>query len=144
MLLTVRFFAAGLAPPAVALNDKLFGDTERAGAGGSTVSVTGISFGDPLTPADSTVTTAVYVPAASPAVLAVTLRSRGALPLAGVTESHPASSVAVKGRMPPPVLATFSVFAAGLAPPAVALKLSDDGATLNAGGCGALAGTPQR
>ena len=67
------------------------------------------------------------VPAARPAVLTATLRSRGAVPLPGVTVSHGASSVAVNESVPPPVLSTPRVFAAGLAPPAVPLNDSDGG-----------------
>ena len=84
MLATDRFWAGGLAPPSVALKERLAGVTDSAGGGGgASVSVTGISFGEPFTPADSTRTVAVYVPAVRPAVLTATLRSRGAVPLAG-------------------------------------------------------------
>ena len=75
--------AAGAAPPSTTAKARFAGVTDSAGGcGGSTVSVTGISFGEPATPADSTRTVAVCVPAARPAVLTATLRSRGAVPRA--------------------------------------------------------------
>ena len=59
------------------------------------MNVTGIVFGEPLAPAAVTVTDPLYVPAASPAGEAVTVSVPGALPDAGDTASHAASSEAV-------------------------------------------------
>ena len=51
MLATASVFAAGVAPPAVAVNARLDGVTESAGGTGAvTVNVTGIVAGDPLAP----------------------------------------------------------------------------------------------
>ena len=48
---TATVFAAGLGPPAVAEKDSVVGVTDSTGGvGGSTVSVTGIVFGEPDTP----------------------------------------------------------------------------------------------
>jgi hypothetical protein len=143
VLATASDCAGGAAPPSTAVNARLAGVTESAGGcGGATVRVTGTCFGEPLTPADVTVTVAVYVPAASPATLTEAVRSAGAEPLPGVTDSHDASSLAVNDRVPPPVLLTDSVLVAGLDPPAVALNASDDGVTASAGGGGGPGGTP--
>ena len=70
-------------------------------------------------------------------------RSRGAVPVPGVTVSQVASSEAVKFSVPPPVLATDSVLAAGLAAPAVPENDSDVGETLRFGGGGGPAGAPK-
>src|SRR4051794_40098353 len=106
--------APGPAAPSVAVNASDVGATASAGGcGGATVSVTGIVFGDPVAPAAVTVTVAVYVPAPRPVVSAATVRSRGALPLAGATESHAASSDALKLSAPSPLLETVSVLDAG-------------------------------
>jgi hypothetical protein len=60
VLLTDSVFAAGLDPPAVPLNDRLDGVTDSAGGvGGSSVSVTGIVFGDPSAPVADTVMSVV-------------------------------------------------------------------------------------
>ena len=60
------------------------------------------------------------------------------VPDPGVTVSHEASSAVVQLRVPPPVLATASVLAAGVAPPAVAVNARLDGVTDSAGGTGAV------
>ena len=51
--------------------------------------------GEPLAPAAVIVTSPVYVPAARPAVATDTVTFAGAVPLAGATDSHAASSDAV-------------------------------------------------
>jgi hypothetical protein len=57
---TASVFAAGLGPPATAENESAAGDTDNAGGvGASSVSVTGIVFGEPVTPVAVTVTSAV-------------------------------------------------------------------------------------
>jgi hypothetical protein len=61
------------------------------------------------------------------------------VPLPGVTDSHGASSDALKLKVPPPVFATESVLAAGLAAPASTLNDSAAGATPSAGAGGAAA-----
>ena len=61
----------------------------------------------------SNVTTAEYVPGASPAGFAVTLTGTGAaavaVPDAGVARSHGALTEARNSRAPPPALATVTV-----------------------------------
>ena len=57
----------------------------------------------------------------------------GAVPLAGATVSQVWSSDAVKFSEPPPVFVTFTVCAAGLAPPWVALNARLAGVTARAG-----------
>src|SRR5690349_17993811 len=71
-------------------------------------------------------------------MVGVTVRVAGAVALAGVTASHAASSDAVTSSVPPPVLLTATVLAAGLVPPAVPVKASVVGETDRAGGVGAL------
>src|SRR5215467_139405 len=53
----------------------------------------------------------------------------GAVPLVGLTVNHGALTLAVKLRVPAPVLVTLIVWFAGLAPPAVAVKLRLPGLT---------------
>src|SRR5689334_2477087 len=64
--------------------------TRLADAGGETLSVTAIVFGEPVAPAvvAVTVTVPVYVPAASPLTLAPIDSVAGAVAPAGVTVSH--------------------------------------------------------
>src|SRR3954463_5591706 len=71
-------------------------------------------------------------------MVGVTVSVAGAVALAGVTASHAASSDAVTSSVPPPVLVTATVLAAGLVPPAAAVKASVVGETDNAGGVGGL------
>jgi hypothetical protein len=73
------------------------------------------------------------VPAASPAIEALTCKIWGALPLVGVAVSQGASLAAVKLSVPLPVLLTLSDTGAGSAPPTVPLKLTVAGATLSTG-----------
>jgi hypothetical protein len=100
-----------------------------------------MDFGEPVAPDALTVTVAVYVPAASPLVFAVTDNDAGALPLAGDTDNHDASSDALKLNDPVPVLVTDNDCAAGLAPPAVPANDNDPGDTDNTG-CGGGGGEP--
>lgn len=56
-LVTLSVLAAGLAPPCVALDDRLLGATDSDGGDrGATVSVTGIVLGEPPAPGALTVT----------------------------------------------------------------------------------------
>jgi hypothetical protein len=122
----------------VALNERLVGDTDSAGgAGGSTVSVTGIVFGELSAPTADTVTSVVYVPADSPLIDGVTVIVPAPVPLAGDTLSQLALSDAVQSSVPEPAFDTLSVFAAGLEPPAVALNdrlVGDTDSDAGAGG----------
>jgi hypothetical protein len=59
-LVTLSDCDGGAPAPSIAENERLVGVTDSAGgAGGLSVSVTGIVFGDPLTPAAVTVTVAL-------------------------------------------------------------------------------------
>ena len=123
VLVTATVLAAGLVPPAVAVKARVVGETDSAGGvGGLTVSVTVIVFGEPVAPVAVTVTSVVYVPAASPVIDGVTVIVPAFVPLAGDTLSHVALSDAVQSIVPPPVLLTASVLAAGSEPPAVAVN----------------------
>ena len=133
---TFTVCAAGFAPPCVALNARLVGATDRTGVAGLTVRVTSTVFGEPEAPAAVTVIGVVYVPGASPAIDGVTVTVAGAVPLDGLTESHDADSASVKLRVPPPVLVTSKVCAAGFAPPSVAVKDRLLFETASAGGGG--------
>ena len=86
-------------------------------------------FGEPATPAAVTVTVAVWVPRARPAIDGATVSVAGALPLPGETDSHGASSLTVKLSVPPPVLLTATSLEAGLAPPSGAEKVRLAGET---------------
>jgi hypothetical protein len=81
----------------------------------------------------------VYVPAVSVPVAAEICKAFGAVPLAGVTESHAESLLAVKLSEPPPVFVTFTEAGVGFAPPCVALKDSARELTASEGGVDAAA-----
>jgi hypothetical protein len=137
VLVTEIGWAGGAAPPCVALKPSAAGATASAGGGGAvSVSVTGIAR-VPALPL-LTVTLAVCVPGCRPLVLTATARSRGALPLVGVTVSHDASSDALKVNVPPPVFVTASVLPAGLPAPASPANDNAAGATARTGGAGAV------
>ena len=55
MLLTLIDCDAGLDPPAVAVNDRLAGETASTGAAGFTVRLTSMVFGEPVAPDAATV-----------------------------------------------------------------------------------------
>ena len=76
------------------------------------------------------------MPAARPATLTDADSAAGALPLAGETASQVWSSDAVKLSEPPPLFVTFTVCAAGFAPPAVAVndRLAGETASTGVGG----------
>ena len=93
-------------------------------------------FGEPATPAAVTVTVAVWVPRARPAIDGATDSVAGALPLPGETASHGASSLTVKLSVPPPVLLTATSLEAGLAPPSGAVNVRLAGETASTGGGG--------
>ena len=96
----------------------------------------GSCLGLPVAPGASMVTVPVQVPALRPVVVTLTLSDWGALPVAGLTASQGWSSLVLKLRVPPPVLVMLSVWVAGLAAPAVPLKVRLVGATVRTGGCG--------
>src|SRR3954447_22951881 len=89
--------AAGVAPPCVALKDRLAGVVASAGPGapGVTLNVTGTTFGEPAAPAGVIVTFAVYVPAVSRPAFGETVTEPGALPPDGLTVTHGWSADAV-------------------------------------------------
>ena len=123
------------------MNARLAGVTDSAGGvGGSTVSVTGIVFGEPVAPAAVTVTSVVYVPGGQAGDRRRD-RDRARVRPARGRHAQPEarSSEAVQSIDPPPVLATASVFAAGL-DAALRSPLNDRlaGVTESAGGVGRI------
>ncbi len=76
------------------------------------------------------------MPAVSPVIDGVTVTDPAPVPLLGETDSHGALSEALQLSVPPPVLETPNVFAAGEAPPCTLLKASEAGDTDRAGGAG--------
>jgi hypothetical protein len=72
--------------------------------------------------------------AASPVVFTATCNVAGVLPLVGVTESQLPVELALAVKAIVPLApATERVWLAGLAPPAVPLKLRDEGVTESVG-----------
>ncbi len=69
-------------------------------------------------------------------MLTAAVTSWPCVPLVGLTDSHDASSEAVKFSVPPPVFDTVTVLDAGLPWPTVALNASDVGDTDSVGGVG--------
>ena len=128
------------------MNASVVGVTASAGGvGAATVSVTGIAAGDPVAPvARRPSPSRCRCPGSRPVIDGVTVSVAAPVPEAGVTVSHDASSDAVQLSVPPPVLVTASVFAAGAVPPAVALNARLDGVTESAGGTGAVDGEGHR
>jgi hypothetical protein len=94
--------------------------------------VTGIVIGDPVAPGAVTVTCAVYVPAAKPAIAGVTVTVSPDVD----TLSHAPFSDALHDIVPPPKLDTESALAAGSAPPAIPPNARLAGDTDNTGGGG--------
>jgi hypothetical protein len=74
-----------------------------------TVKVTGTLTGVLVAPAALMVIVPLNVPAASPLMLTDAVSVDGAVPLAGLTVSHDASSVAVQLSVPAPVLVMLIV-----------------------------------
>src|SRR5687767_303948 len=68
--------------------------------------------------------TPLWVPAASPLVFTASVMAPELVPLAGVSVSQPASSLADQFKVPPPLLLTLSVWLFGFAPPACAVKVN--------------------
>lgn len=108
------------------MNDSDAGAAEIA-TGAVTVSVTGI-VAVVFVPSKVTVTVPLYVPAASPAPLAVTVIALGVLPKVGETVSHAAELAAVNDAEPALAL-TESCCPAGAVPPCTCVKLRDVGVT---------------
>ena len=138
LLETASGCAAGLAPPAVAENDRLAGDTCRVGpaGGGCTVRVTSICFGEPSAPGAVTVTVPVCVPGARPAIRGATPIVPGDAPLVGDSWSHGTLALAVQFSACAPSWLTARSRGAGSAPPDVAVNDSVPGVTASVGGGG--------
>ena len=121
--------------PCVPLNDNDVGETDKLGGGGeATFNVTVMVAGEPCTLPALTVICPVYVPAAKLAIAAEIWMVCGAVPVLGVTDSQPASLLALKVSVPLPLLFTFAVCDTGSAPPTVALKVLLLGETDRVGG----------
>ena len=108
----------------------------RFEATGLTVNVTATVLGEPVAPGAATVMSAVYVPAARPVIVGVTVTVPALVPLPGETLIQLALSDAVQSIEPLPVLLTANVLAAGEAPPTVPLNASVAGVTARTGGAG--------
>jgi hypothetical protein len=116
----------------VALKVKVAGEVDKTGegAGADTVNVTVMVAGEPDVPAEVTVMCPVYVEAVRVPRAAEICNDCGAVPLAGVTESHVESLLAVNARVPAPVLETVAVAGDGPElPPCVAPNKILDGET---------------
>src|SRR5271170_3184641 len=72
----------------------------------------------------------VYTPVSRLAAFTATVTTDGAAPPGGLTESQPLDEATV--NVVPEGAASESVWFAGLAPPAVALKASEEGVTVSA------------
>jgi hypothetical protein len=108
------------------VKDKVVGLSVRVGRGAAvTVKVTATVRGLFAAPALATETVPVYVPAARPVGLTVTLIDPGVVPLAGVTVSHepPVVVVLVVVKLrAAPLLLVDTLCAAGADPPACAVN----------------------
>ena len=126
VLVTPTDCAAGLAAPSVAVKASV--DAASVSAGGALrVSVTGIVVVPPL---ELMLTSAVWLPAVKPAIAGVTVI---VLPEVD-SDNQAAVSLASNVSVPPPVLDTASVLAAGLVPPWTPLNDRAPGATSSTGG----------
>ena len=129
---------AGLAAPWVALKLRLAGLTVNVGVGAATVNVTGIDWGVLLAPDPVTVIEVVYVPAASPEMLAVAVNEFGAVPERGESKSQELVELTLQLKVPVPELLIVTVCEVGLLPPCVAEKARLVGLRLIVGICGAV------
>ena len=73
-------------------------------------------------PSPETTIVVEYVPAASPAMIGVTVNEDGAVAEVGEIKSHPAVVFTLQSNVPVPELETVTVCGAGLLPPRVAEK----------------------
>ncbi|MBU6482729.1 MAG: hypothetical protein KGS09_19580 [Nitrospirae bacterium] len=81
------------------------------------VKSTGMDCGVLVAPAAVTVMAVEYVPAASPAMIAVAVNEAGAVPEMAESESHPAVVLTLQFNVPVPELEMVTVCAAGSLPP---------------------------
>ena len=107
-----------------------------------TVKVTPTVALDGVAPGAETVMVSVYVPAESEPTAGCTGMLPAPLPEVVESESHDCALAAVHVSVPPPVLAIAIDCAAGLLPPAVAVKDRVDGVTLSAGAAATVRVTP--
>ena len=114
-------------PPAARLNDKDAGLTVSPPDAGLTVNATGT---DTVIPLPTSMIVPVKVPAARPVKLEDTVSVAGVVPVDGDTVSHGAP-LTVATNVVFGVAARERVCEAGLAPPAVAEKVSEAGLTVN-------------
>ena len=81
------------------------------------VKITGMDSGVFVAPAPVTVMVVEYVPAASPAMIAVALKEDGAFPVTGETASHGAVVLTLQSIRPLPELDMSTACPAGSLPP---------------------------
>src|SRR5882724_6704094 len=91
-------------------------------AGGATRKLTVTVAGEPVVPVEVMVMWPVFTLAGSAPTAALIWRGCGAVPLAGVRESHGESLAVENERVPPPTFETVTEVAAGLAPPCTAVN----------------------
>ena len=84
------------------------------------VKSTGMVCGVLVAPVPMTVMVVEYVPAASPATIAVAVNEPGAVPERDESKSHPAGVLTLQSNAPVPELEMVTVCAAGLLPPSMA------------------------
>ena len=138
VLLMVKVWAGGLLPPCCTVKDRLAGVMLMAGGTGAAVTVkeTGIATGvTPVPPLR--VTVPVWLPGAKAPVIACKVTVPFPVPEPAVRVNQPVFSLALQFKVPPPVLRTLRVCAAGLLPPWIAVKARLMGLAPMAGGTGA-------
>ena len=133
-----RVCAEELPVPCWTVKDKLVGLTPIAGGTGAAVTMkeTGIVMGvTPVPPLR--MTEPVWVPGAKVPVVACKVIVPFPVPEPAVRVNQPVFSLALQFKVPPPVLRTLRVCAAGLLPPWIAVKARLVGLAVIAGGTGA-------
>ena len=128
-------FAAGFPAPLDAEKVRSDGLTRSAAGLEAELSdrVIGTVTGEPAAPAALMVIEPVWVPAASPAITGERVTVLGAVPDVADSVSQLRLSLIVQFKVPPPLLEIVIDLAAGIAPPAVPVKLTLAGVTDKAG-----------
>jgi hypothetical protein len=144
LLLVDTLCAAGAAPPACAVNDRVVGLSVKLTGAAVTVKVTATVRGLFPAAAAATDTVPAYVPAARPAGLTDTLIEPGVVPEAGeaVSQDPPlvVELVVVKLKAAP-LLLVETLCAAGAAPPACAVNDNVVGASVRVGAAATVSDT---
>ena len=138
VLLMVKVWAGGLLPPCCTVKDRLAGVMLMAGGTGAAVTVkeTGIVMGvTPVPPLR--MTEPVWLPGGKAPMVACKVIVPFPVPEPAVRVNQPVFSLALQFKVPPPVLRTLRVCAAGLLPFSIAVNARLVGLALRAGGTGA-------